>query len=74
MPSGLGGGVATATCGRSLTFQGLVDVVVQVVDAQAVLEAGGVFLDPVGHHVDGHVAVVLLHLERKRSYVTRLAG
>ena len=63
MPAGLAA-VAVATCG--LTFEGLVDVVVQVVDAQAVLEAGGVLLDAVGHHVDGDVAVVLLHLDRRR--------
>ena len=50
-----------------LTFQSLVDVVVQVVDSQAVFEAGRVFLDPVSHHKHGHVTVVLLHLAQQRS-------
>lgn len=50
-----------------VTFQRLVDVVVQVVDSEAVFEAGRVFLYPVGHHIDGYVAVVLPHLTQQMS-------
>lgn len=57
-------------CVCALTFQRLIDVVVQVVDPQAVFEAGRVFLDAIGHHVDGNVIVVLLHLTQQRSNIT----
>lgn len=45
-----------------LTFQRLVDVVIQVVNPQAVCEASLVLLDTVRHHIDRHSRVVLLHL------------
>lgn len=55
----------TASSGLSvcgLTFQRLVDVVIQVVNPQAVCEASLVLLDTVRHHIDRHSRVVLLHL------------
>lgn len=56
-------------CVCVVTFQCLVDVVVQVVDSQAVLETGWVFLDPVGHYVDRYVTVVLLHLTQEEGRI-----
>jgi len=55
------------SCVWSLTFQRLVDVVVQIVDPQAVIEVGRVLLRPVSHHIDGHIAVVLPHLTPRES-------
>lgn len=54
-------------CVCGLTFQGLVDVVVQVVDSQTVFEAGRVLLDPVSHHIDRDITVVLCHLTWQKA-------
>lgn len=50
-----------------LTFQRLVDVVIQVVHPQAVFEVSWVFLCPVSHHIDGYVTVVLPHLQQQET-------
>lgn len=60
-------------CVCLLTFQRLIDVVVHVVDSQTVLEAGWVFLDPISHHIDRYITVVLLHLTQHRSDVNVIA-
>ena len=54
-------------CVCGLTFQGLIDVVVQVVDSQTVFEVGRVLLDPVSHHIDRDITVVLPHLTWQRQ-------
>lgn len=51
----------------SLTFQRLIDVVVQVVHSQAVFEAGGVLLNSISHHINGYITVVLPHLAQGES-------
>lgn len=50
-----------------LTFQCLVDVVIQVVHSQAVFEMSWVFLGPVSHHINGDMAVVLPHLQQQQE-------
>lgn len=57
-------------CVCSLTFQSLIDVVVQIVDSQAVFEAGRVLLDPISHHIDWYITVVLPYLTQQKSNVS----